>query len=52
MNEWVKKGIPLLAVACLTFAVTGCSGEKVMDKVLEKTCLTEGSAVGNGYDIT
>ena len=37
MNKWLKKGILLLAVGCLTFAVTGCSGEKVMDKVLEKT---------------
>ena len=37
MNKWLKKGILLLAVGCLTFAVTGCSGEKVMDKGLEKT---------------
>lgn len=36
-NKWFKKTMLLLTAACLTFSVTGCKGEKVMDTVLEKT---------------
>lgn len=37
MKHWLKKGILILAIGCLAFAMTGCQGEKVLDKVLEKT---------------
>ena len=37
MNRWLKKGMLLLAVGCLTFTMTGCSVESVMDQLLAKT---------------
>lgn len=35
-NKWLKKGILLLTVGCLTFSMTGCKGEDVVNSVLEK----------------
>lgn len=37
MKYWLKKGILILTIGCLAFAMTGCQGEKVLDRVLEKT---------------
>lgn len=35
-NKWLKKGILLLTIGCLAFSMTGCKGEELLDKVLEK----------------
>lgn len=35
-NKWLKRGILVLAVGCLTFSMTGCKGKEVLNTALEK----------------
>lgn len=37
MNKLLKRGITFTLIGCLAFSMTGCKGEKVLDKVLEQT---------------
>ena len=35
-NKWLKKGLLIAVIGCMTFAMTGCKGEEMIDQVLEK----------------
>lgn len=36
-NQWLRKAMIILTLGCLTFSMTACKAEHVLDKVLEKT---------------